>query len=132
MERIHSAALNADALNCVDLAVSLPYHHPILAKGTDEILSRFLDTISWTTPRMPLISTIDQQLLTGETEIKGFIARHLSHPIHWHHTVEALHAQGINDIFECGPGISLTQNARFLPGKIRWISIKKSAKRAGA
>jgi hypothetical protein len=27
-------------------------------------------------------------------------------------------------VVECGPGISLTQNARFIPGTAKWINCK--------
>ena len=124
-------AIREDALNVVTLNITHPYHHPMFANNASKTLKIFLDTIEWNRPKVPFVSTINQQLLTSVDELKQFTADHLSTPINWYKTVELLYSNGFTQIIECGPGISLTQNARFIPGKAKWINTKNIKNRLG-
>jgi [acyl-carrier-protein] S-malonyltransferase len=127
----NAAALSAGALKCVMVPISLPYHHPAFLGKVEAPFETFLNTCSWQTPAMPVVSTLDRQLLTEKETIIRFIARHLCHPINWFRTVEYLYTHGVETIFECGPGISLTQNARFIEGSVQWINMKNIESRVG-
>ncbi len=124
-------SLEADAINAVDLAVSLPYHHPKLADAVSEPFKKFLGSFSWRTPHCPIVSTRDQRFLTSPDEIQLFTAQHLYSPINWFKTVEQMYSAGYNCYLECGPGISLTQNGRFMAGQAKWVNCKNSEKRLG-
>ena len=122
--RFDSEAFAAEVIKCVALPIELPYHHPLYLQGIDAVFARFLETISWHRPAYPVISTIDQQPLTDQERIIDCIAHHLCNPINWQATVEFLYGQGIDTVFECGPGLSLTQNARFIHGNVQWINMR--------
>lgn len=124
-------AFSVDAINAVILQVTHPYHHPLFSEHAGELLGKFLDTIEWKIPQFPFASTLDQKLLTTVDELKIFTANHLSTPINWYKTVEFLYSQGTTQLIECGPGISLTQNARFIDGKVTWINAKNIKTRLG-
>ena len=47
-----------------------------------------------------------------------------SHP----RVVEALQRDGVTRIVECGPGLSLTQNGRFITPSIRYTNAKKAGR----
>ncbi len=124
-------SLEADAVNAVNLKVSLPYHHSSLADTVGEPFGKFLDSCSWHTPCCPIASTRDQHLLTSPDELKRFVVQHLYSPINWLKTVEKMYTGECAYFIECGPGISLTQNARFIPGQAKWVNCKNSEKRLG-
>ncbi len=124
-------ALKADAINAVTLDVSLPYHHPVLSYTVKEPFTQFITSYIWQTPGCPMLSTLDQNLLTTPEELMQFTADHLHTPINWYKTVKRIYAEKCTHIIECGPGISLTQNARFVSGNAQWINCKNSESRLG-
>ena len=63
-------------------------------------------------------------LLTDPAALKDFTAANLSTPIHWQRVVETLVRSGVDLVFECGHGVSLTQNARFLQSAPRHANVR--------
>lgn len=125
-------AAELDALKAVDLGVQVPFHHaPALAGATAE-LRQVLQGLSWSTPQCPVLSTIDQRLLDQPEDLMELTALNLSTAIHWQRSVEAMAAGGIELVWESGPGVSLTQNARFIQGAPRHLSIRTAQRRLDA
>ncbi len=109
------------------LKVEIPYHHPTLLKGVPEAFAACTRDVQLKKAHPPVISTIDGAPLSEADDIRNFVMRHPAHPINWRNTVETLHRLGVDTLFECGPGISLSQNGRFLPFEMTYINVKKTA-----
>ena len=124
-------ALDAEAIGAPILNISHPYHHPLFSEKAKISLRDFIDTVQWNTPKFPFLSTIDKTILSTVDKLKQFTADHLATPINWHKTVELLYSKGCSRLIECGPGLSLTQNARFISGKAQWINTKNIQNRLG-
>ena len=125
-------ALAQGALSTVLLNVTIPYHHPqYLIEASHEFL-RAIQDLSWRDAGIPVISSIDQKPLVKAGDLVDFIAMSLASPVHWHHVVLAIAAMGMATLYECGPGISLCQNGRFIQNGLRYVTIKKALKRTGA
>jgi len=120
-----------DAIDARLLEVSIPYHHPRLLQGISGALRDFLAQLPWRAPLCPIVSTIDQGLLTSKDELLDFTARNICTPIHWERVAAALHARHISRVIECGAGISLTQNGRFMPFHLEYINIKTADRKLG-
>jgi [acyl-carrier-protein] S-malonyltransferase len=117
------------ALSTVLFNVTIPYHHPqYLAEASYEFLKAIIG-LSWRDAGIPVISSIDQKPLVKSGDLVDFIAMSLASPVHWHHVMEAIAAIGVTVVYECGPGISLGQNGRFIHNGLRYITIKKALKR---
>jgi [acyl-carrier-protein] S-malonyltransferase len=120
------------ALSTVLFNVTIPYHHPqYLSEASREFLAN-IKGLSWRDAGIPVISSIDQKPLVKSGELVDFIAMSLASPVHWHHVVQAIAAMGAAALYECGPGISLSQNGRFIQNGLRYITIKKALKRTVA
>ena len=104
------------ALKAGLLGVDAPYHHPVWAAGASAAFRHHLQTLTWQSPDCPIISSIDGSLLTDVDTLLDFTARNLCSPICWQGVTEAMGVAGIGLAVECGAGVSLTQNARFLKG----------------
>jgi [acyl-carrier-protein] S-malonyltransferase len=109
------------------LEVDIPYHHPVLLQGVPEAFRMYTQKVEFKKAHRPIVSTIDGSLLSEPDELLDFVTRHPAHPIHWQNTMVTLHHLGVDTLFECGPGISLSQNGRFLPFEMTYINIKKTA-----
>jgi [acyl-carrier-protein] S-malonyltransferase len=127
LERFLDVARAEGAFKAALLDVDLPYHHPVyLAPATDRFRA-FLGSLAWSAPCCPLVSPIDQALLEDPAELLECTACNISTPIRWQRVVERLAALGVAVAVECGPGISLTQHASFIPGAPKHVNTKTSA-----
>jgi len=119
------------ALRTSLLTLDVPFHNPHFLGKASSDLTDFLGGFAWASPACPVVSSIDQRLLVTPDQLIAFTALNLSTPIHWLRVTEALAGQDVRMVIECGPGISLTQNARFIAGSPRHTSVQTSKRRLG-
>ncbi len=124
LEELLQAAVAQGALRALRLPVQAPYHHPELLGRAGERFRGWLRTLSWRPAARPLVSSIDLRCLREPAELADFTARNLCTPIHWQGVVERLAQLGATAVLECGPGLSLTQSARFVPGAPRHVNLR--------
>ncbi|MCP4642807.1 MAG: acyltransferase domain-containing protein [bacterium] len=122
-----TAAQAHDAYRALMLDVEAPYHHPAILDGIAPAFERALRGLNWNAPVCPVVSSIDQALLTTADQVRAFTARNIATPIHWERVVETFAEHGIARVVECGAGISLTQNARMLPDRPGFPAIPRFA-----
>jgi [acyl-carrier-protein] S-malonyltransferase len=124
IEALNRLSLENEAINAILLDVTLPYHHSRFAQKAYSPFTAFCGTIAWHSTAIPVIATTDHRLLRGADELRDYVTLQLASPINWFRTIEHIHATAVPYCIECGPGISLTQNARFIPGTARWFNSK--------
>ncbi len=113
-----------DALGTTRLPVRVAYHHPDYLGAASCEFALFLRSIPFSSPRVPVVSSIDSELVTTGDGLRDFTADNLGHPIHWYNVVKALAAQGVTTIIEAGAGISLTRNGSFMPIDMTYVNTK--------
>lgn len=131
LEAFNTLAVKAGALTANLLPVDIPYHHPYLLAGATQQFRIFLQKLSWEPAMVPVISTIDQQVLSQPSELIEFVAGNLSMPIHWQKVIEKFAAMGIDHLAECGPGLTLTRNGRFIAVPMHYVNVKNMQRRLG-
>lgn len=127
LERFLALARREGAFKAVPLEIDMPYHHPAYLGPATERFRAFLSAIHWRESRCPIVSPIDQALLSDPAELLECTACNISTPIRWQRVVERLAALGVAVAVECGPGISLTQHASFIEGAPKHVNTKTSA-----
>jgi [acyl-carrier-protein] S-malonyltransferase len=131
LETFVTEARRHEAIEARLLNVSVPYHHPRLLEGVSTAFHAFLKLLHWHQPSCPIVSTIDQGLLTTADELLDFTARNLAAPLNWQRVVSALHRAGVVRVVECGAGISLAQNGRFMPFHLEYVTVKNVLRKLG-
>jgi [acyl-carrier-protein] S-malonyltransferase len=131
LQDLLSEILNKGAIKAELLPVTIPYHHPVFLSDASTDFDTFCRTLIWNNPDHPVLSPVDQQELTKAEELRRFTSENLKTPINWQKVVESILARGITLMIECGPGIALTQNGRFISPQLRFINVKNSSIRAG-
>jgi [acyl-carrier-protein] S-malonyltransferase len=131
LARFCEEADEAGAVSAALLDVEVPYHHPEMLGGASDELRGFLERLEWKEPACPVISSIDQRPLTTSQMLIEFTASNLSTPISWRRVVESLPAMKVGRIIECGPGISLSQNGRFIEGGLEYVNVRNMNGRLG-
>lgn len=132
MQTFFEDARARGAISTTLLNVSIPYHHPQYLAEASREFRKAIYNLSWSDADVPIISSIDQQPLVKSGDIADFIATGIASPVHWHHVVQAMAGIGVATAYECGSGISLSQNGRFIHNGIRYVTIKKSVRSSAA
>jgi [acyl-carrier-protein] S-malonyltransferase len=113
--RLTESAQKEGALSTRVLNVSVPYHCDFL-KDTAGGFREFVNQIQFRSPKMPIVSLVDQELLLEEQSLKDEVVRNLFTSLNWYKTQLYLQELGINRFVECGSGKGIVKIARFIEG----------------
>lgn len=103
VERGMALAKEKGAKRALPLPVSVP-SHCLLMKPAAEKLADYLKNVSIQTPAIPVIHNADVKAYQTEADIKDALVRQLFSPVRWVETVQKIHAGGVTNAAECGPG----------------------------
>ncbi|MBU3736165.1 MAG: ACP S-malonyltransferase, partial [Methylobacterium sp.] len=103
VERGMEAARAAGAKRAVILPVSVPSHCALMKPAATQLRS-YLQSVAVETPRIPVLHNADVAAYGDGEQIKDALVRQLYSPVRWVETMQAIHARGILQAAECGPG----------------------------
>ncbi len=103
VERACVAALAKGAKRALPLPVSAPFHSALMQPAAEK-LAQYLATLAFNTPVIPLVNNVDVAIEQDIARIKDALVRQAWHPVRWVETIQAMAAQGVTRIVECGPG----------------------------
>jgi [acyl-carrier-protein] S-malonyltransferase len=93
----------AGAKRALPLPVSAPFHSSLLQPASEK-LKAYLANIEFKAPSISVINNVDVAMLNDPTAIKDALVRQAAKPVRWHEIIQAMAAQGITKVVECGPG----------------------------
>lgn len=103
VERACEIAKAKGAKRALTLPVSAPFHSSLLKPASDK-LREYMAGIAFSAPAIPLINNVDVAIVTDPALIKDALVRQAASPVRWVETIQAVHASGICNVIECGPG----------------------------
>lgn len=103
VERAVALAKEAGAKRAVLLPVSVPSHCSLMAPAAERLLER-LNTVEIAAPTIPVINNVDVKAESTAGAIRDALRRQLFMPVRWVEVINAMAAQGVENIVECGPG----------------------------
>ena len=101
--RAIEAAKAAGAKRAMPLPVSVPSHCALMLPASER-LAESLANVSLQAPAIPVIQNVDVTSHSQVDDIKARLVEQLHQPVRWIETVEKLHASGVENVVECGPG----------------------------
>jgi [acyl-carrier-protein] S-malonyltransferase len=104
------------------LPVSAPCHSSLL-KPAAEVLQEALAKIVVSAPVVPVINNVDVKAEQDPAAIRDALVRQAWHAVRWVEIVQAMKAQGITHIVECGPGKVLTGMVKRIEPDIVALSV---------
>lgn len=107
VERAGALCKEAGAKRALPLPVSVPSHCALMKPAADK-LAQALESIEFNAPVIPVINNVDVAAQTDPQEIKQALVKQLYSPVRWTECVETMHAQGVEQLLEFGPGKVLT------------------------
>lgn len=114
VERAMELATAAGARKVTRLAVSAPFHCPLM-KPAREKMAELLESTTFRDPSVPVVTNVDAEPVTTGDAARDALIRQIDSPVRWTESVECLADDfGVEDFLEVGPG-------KVLSGLIRRI-----------
>ena len=110
IDAVHAAGEACKALGAkrvVMLDVSVPSHCPLM-EPVESGLAAVLESVPMRMPNCPLIHNVDAAVSATTSELIHKLLKQLANPVRWVDCVQALTANGVTKVIECGPGSVLT------------------------
>lgn len=107
VERAGALCKEAGAKRALPLPVSVPSHCALM-KPAAEKLAVALKEIEFNTPTIPVINNVDVIAETDPEKIKQALVRQLYSPVRWTEGVQLMSENGVEKLYELGPGKVLT------------------------
>jgi len=115
----------------VKLAVSVPSHTLLMREAANR-LAEVMAGLDWRAPQLPVVQNVDAKVHDGVAAIRQALVQQLYQPVQWTGCVQALAAQGVSRVAECGPGKVLTGLVKRIDKSIDGRSLATPADFAGA
>jgi [acyl-carrier-protein] S-malonyltransferase len=116
-----ASAREEGAIHTNLLNTETPYHSEYL-EATRPAFSAYVEGLSFGKPTLPVISPVDQSILTTPAEMKEEVVRNLFSPFDWYLTNKRLCELGTRRLIESAPLRSLVRMARFYPLDLTYLS----------
>jgi len=85
------------------LPVSAPFHSPLM-KPAGERLEKALDGIAVRDLKVPVVTNVEAEINTSKERVKGLLVAQVSSPVRWEESILRMTEDGIEQVFEIGPG----------------------------
>jgi len=86
-------------------------------------LAEYLKNVTVNVPKISVIQNADVAAYQDAEKIKDALVRQLYSPVRWVETVQAIHAQGITQAAECGPGKVLAGLAKRIVAELSCVAL---------
>jgi [acyl-carrier-protein] S-malonyltransferase len=91
------------AKKAMPLAVSAPFHSALLKPAADRLADE-IAKVEFQSPTIPVVHNVNAKPEKDPAMIKQRMIEQIYHPVLWVDCVNALLAQGVAKVVECGPG----------------------------
>lgn len=103
VQRALANAKDAGAKKAMILPVSVPVHCQLM-EAPGKALEPLIEALTLSSPSIPIVHNVDVATHADADSIRDVLRPHVYSPVPWTRTVEAMAAEGVDTIIECGPG----------------------------
>lgn len=115
VQRATEAAKAKGAKRAVILPVSAPFHCSLMKPAAGRLGQRLAE-LPLSAPKIPVVNNADVACLSDPQQIREALVRQAASPVRWVETIQAMAAQGVSHVYECGPGKVLSGLVRRCAG----------------
>ena len=84
------------------LNVSAPFHSPLMSPVVED-MSKYIDSIDFKNPEIPIIQNVTGNIITDASEIKENLKKQLTGAVLWTKSVLTMQENGVSEFYEVGP-----------------------------
>jgi [acyl-carrier-protein] S-malonyltransferase len=114
VERAIGLAKAAGARRAMALAVSAPFHCPLMQPAAD-LMERTLAGARIAAPLVPLVANVTAEVVAAPDEIRALLGRQVTATVRWRQSVERLAALGVSRFVELGGKVLGPMVKRIVP-----------------
>ncbi|MGF6568477.1 [acyl-carrier-protein] S-malonyltransferase [Paraburkholderia sp. GAS333] len=122
VEKACEVAKAKGAKRALPLPVSAPFHSSLLKPASDQ-LREYLASVNVQVPAIPVINNVDVAIVNEPAGIKDALVRQAAGAVRWVESVQAIAAQGVTHVIECGPGKVLSGLTKRIDGNLVGASV---------
>jgi [acyl-carrier-protein] S-malonyltransferase len=122
VERACAGAKDAGAKRALPLPVSVPSHCALMKPAAERLSERLAD-IEITAPKIPVLHNVTVESASDPAVIRELLSAQLYSPVRWVETVQKLAAQGVETLYEAGPGKVLAGLTRRVDKKLTGLGV---------
>ncbi|MDE1004160.1 MAG: ACP S-malonyltransferase [Paraburkholderia fungorum] len=122
VEKACEVAKAKGAKRALPLPVSAPFHSSLLKPASDQ-LREYLAGVDVQVPSIPVLNNVDVAVVNEPAKIKDALVRQAAGPVRWVESVQAMAAQGVTHVIECGPGKVLAGLTKRIDGNLVGASV---------
>src|SRR5690606_1323344 len=122
VQRACELAKARGAKRALPLPVSAPFHSRLLQPAA-AVLEKALGGLTLAMPSAAVINNVDVEIAPNTQAIADALVRQAWHTVRWVETVQAMKAQGVTHVVECGPGKVLAGLIKRIEPELVTISI---------
>ncbi|RWB52299.1 MAG: [acyl-carrier-protein] S-malonyltransferase [Mesorhizobium sp.] len=122
VEKACEVAKAKGAKRALPLPVSAPFHSSLLKPASDQ-LREYLAGVNVQVPSIPVINNVDVAIVNEPAQIKDALVRQAAGAVRWVESVQAMAAQGVTHVVECGPGKVLAGLTKRIDGTLSGASV---------
>ncbi|WP_322009848.1 ACP S-malonyltransferase [Paraburkholderia sp. J12] len=122
VEKACEVAKAKGAKRALPLPVSAPFHSSLLKPASDQ-LRDYLASVKLNAPSIPVVNNVDVAFATDPEAIRDALVRQAAGPVRWVECVQAIAAQGVTHVIECGPGKVLAGLTKRIDGNLVGASV---------
>lgn len=122
VEKACEVAKAKGAKRALPLPVSAPFHSSLLKPASDQ-LREYLASVNVLVPAIPVINNVDVAVVNEPAQIKDALVRQAAGAVRWVESVQAIAAQGVTHVVECGPGKVLAGLTKRIDGNLIGASV---------
>ncbi len=103
VEALSEACKAAGAKRALPLPVSAPFHTEMMRPAADRLAAHIAE-VAFSSPSVPVVHNVTAAVEADAEKIKALMIEQVYSPVRWVECAQALAANGVERIVECGPG----------------------------
>jgi len=123
VKRAVELASQGGAKRAVVLPVSAPFHSSLMMPAQKK-LEADLRKMEFAPLRVPLVTNVDAEAISGGEEARGSLIRQVSLPVRWEESMRELIELGVSTFVEVGPGRVLTGLMRQIDRSVHGFNVE--------
>ncbi|HSD36139.1 MAG TPA: ACP S-malonyltransferase [Rhodocyclaceae bacterium] len=127
VERAMAACTARGAKRAVLLPVSAPFHCALMKPAAERLRER-LASVAIAVPSIPVLNNVDVATPADPDSIRDALVRQAFSPVRWIETIKHMHADGIEAVYEFGPGKVLAGLVKRIEGSLAIEAITDASK----
>lgn len=126
VERAVALAAERGARRAVMLPVSAPFHCPLMAPAADAMAEALAET-TLAPPLVPLVANVTAAPVQEPEAIRRLLVEQVTGMVRWRESVQAIRAQGVEQLVEAGAGKVLSGLAKRIDRELATAALNEPA-----